>query len=60
MLCISDMVGKPAIRGQRMFAISVATSYVIEPLLDTMGLRGVPVLWILGKSQNLGLEAQMG
>ena len=28
---------------------SFATPYVIDPLLDTMGLRGVPVLWILGR-----------
>ena len=28
---------------------SLATPYVMDPLLDTMGLRGVPVLCILGR-----------
>ena len=27
---------------------SLATPYVMDPLLETMGLRGVPVLWIWG------------
>ena len=40
-LGISDMVGEPPTRGQRMLAISLATVYVIEPLLDTMSLRGM-------------------
>ena len=47
-LGISDMVGEPPTRGQRMLAISLATPYVIEPLLDIIGLRGTG-LWIWGK-----------
>ena len=35
-------------------ARTLATPYVTDPLLDTMGLREVPVLWILGNPYNLG------
>ena len=27
----------------------LATPYVMDPLLETMNLRGVPALWILGR-----------
>ena len=39
-LGVSDMVGGTPTRGLRMFATSLATLYVIEPIQDTMGLRG--------------------
>ena len=39
-LGVSDMVRGSTYQIQRMFTISLATSYMIEPLLDTMGLRG--------------------
>ena len=54
------MVGEAPTRGWRMFAMYLATPYIIEPLQDTMGLRQVPVLQILGKPYNLGVEAQVG
>ena len=31
-----------------------------DPLLDIMGLRRVPVLWILGKPENLGAVQLLG
>ena len=36
-------------RGLMMYESSLATPYVMDPLLETMGLREVPVLWILGR-----------
>ena len=36
-------------RGLMMYASFFAILYVMEPLLDTMGLRGVPTLCILGR-----------
>ena len=33
---------------------SLATPYVMDPLLDKMGLRGVPVLCILGSHRIWG------
>ena len=32
-----------------MWESSLATPYVMDPLLDNMGLRGVPALCILGR-----------
>ena len=32
-----------------MWESSLATPYVMDPLLETMGLRGVPALCILGR-----------
>ena len=39
-LGVSDMVGEAPTIVWRMFAISLATPYIIAPLLVTMGLRG--------------------
>ena len=35
---------------------SLATPYVMDPLLDTMGLRGVPVLFWVGHKIWVGLH----
>ena len=48
-LGVSGMRGEIPTRGQRMFAISLAPLYIIEPLLDTIGHRGLFFFWILGK-----------
>ena len=41
-----------------MLASSLATPYVNE--LDTMGLRGVPTLWILGRPLNFWGDCTCG
>ena len=42
-LGVSNMGVGTTYQSRRMFAILLATLYVIKPLLDTMGLSGVPV-----------------
>ena len=48
------------IRGFKILASSLATPYVTEPWLDTMGLRGMFFLWILGSPYSLGKIAPVG
>ena len=45
---VFDKVGVCPVRGLRILSSSFATSYVNAPLLDTMGLKRMYCLWILG------------
>ena len=43
-----------------MLANSLRVPYVMDPLLEMMGLRGVPDLCILGRLYNLGATTLVG
>ena len=43
-----------------MWESSLANPYVMDPLLETMGLRGVPALWIFREAIELGGDCTGG
>ena len=44
----------------RILVSTLATAYITDPLLDTIGLRGVSSLWILESPLNLGALHPVG
>ena len=55
-----DMVWDLPTKGLRILVSSLATPYVTNPQLDTIGLSGVSSLWILESPLNLGGTQPVG